>query len=231
MEMRATDSVDGAPAGVVHRRADDEYRAPTEPPAAPAHPFCGSSPASTSTTCRRVALPVLRRCRRAPASSADRRCLSQPKSTSAVARRVRRPRPGSTVIRGYPPRSPMIRAQRSAPHRHLLRRAGRVAQLCGGAHFGDCVSPPERFHLHPRCVPRCTCQQRNIVVEPRPDGRWARQKNGTRRAASLHDTQTAAETAARAQAKRERAELVVKGRDGKLQRRDSYGNDPRSTKG
>jgi hypothetical protein len=71
----------------------------------------------------------------------------------------------------------------------------------------------------------------HIVVEPRPDGRWARQKNNTRRAASLHDTQAAAEKAARAQAKRERTELVVKGRDGKIQRRDSFGNDPRSTKG
>jgi hypothetical protein len=71
----------------------------------------------------------------------------------------------------------------------------------------------------------------DIVVEPRPDGRWARKKNGTHRAASLHDTQAAAEKAARAQAKRERAELVVKGRDGKIQRRDSYGNDPRRTKG
>lgn len=37
----------------------------------------------------------------------------------------------------------------------------------------------------------------HIGVEPRPDGRWARQKNGTTRAASLHDTQAAAETAAR----------------------------------
>jgi hypothetical protein len=71
----------------------------------------------------------------------------------------------------------------------------------------------------------------NIVVEPRPDGRWARQKNGTSRAASLHDTQAAAEKTARAQAKRERAELVVKGRDGKIQRRDSYGNDRRDRKG
>ncbi len=71
----------------------------------------------------------------------------------------------------------------------------------------------------------------NIVVEPRPDGRWARQKNGTRRAASLHDTQAVAEKAARAQAKRERAELVVKGRDGKIERRDSYGNDPRGVPG
>ena len=71
----------------------------------------------------------------------------------------------------------------------------------------------------------------HIVVEPRPDGRWARQKNGTTRAASLHDSQASAEKAARAQAMREHAELVIKGRDGRIQRRDSYGNDPRSIKG
>lgn len=70
-----------------------------------------------------------------------------------------------------------------------------------------------------------------IVVEPRPDGRWARQKNGTSRAASLHDTQAAAEQAARAQAKRERTELVIKGQDGRIQRRDSFGTDPRSRPG
>ncbi len=74
-------------------------------------------------------------------------------------------------------------------------------------------------------------RKEHIVVEPRPDGRWARQKNGTQRAASLHDTQATAEEAARAQARRERTELVVKGRDGRIQRRDSYGNDPRSSKG
>jgi hypothetical protein len=67
-----------------------------------------------------------------------------------------------------------------------------------------------------------------IVVEPRPNGQWARQKNGTQRAASLHETQAAAEAAARAQAKREHTELVIKGRDGRIQRRDSYGNDPTS---
>jgi hypothetical protein len=71
----------------------------------------------------------------------------------------------------------------------------------------------------------------HIVVEPRPDGQWARQKNGTQRAASLHSTQSAAEKVARAQAQRERTELVVKGRDGRIQRRDSFGNDPRSVKG
>jgi hypothetical protein len=71
----------------------------------------------------------------------------------------------------------------------------------------------------------------HIVVEPRPDGRWARQKNGTQRAASLHDTQRDAEAAARAQARREKVELVVKGRDGQIQRRDSYGNDRADRRG
>jgi hypothetical protein len=66
----------------------------------------------------------------------------------------------------------------------------------------------------------------HIVVEPRPDGRWACQRNGTTRAASLHDTQAEAEEAARAQAKRMHAELVIKGRDGRILRRDSYGSDP-----
>src|SRR3954470_1281894 len=66
----------------------------------------------------------------------------------------------------------------------------------------------------------------HIVVAPRPDGRWARQRNGTKRAASLHDTQAEAEEAARAQAKRMHAELVIKGQDGRILRRDSYGGDP-----
>jgi hypothetical protein len=71
----------------------------------------------------------------------------------------------------------------------------------------------------------------HIVVEPRPDGRWARQKNGASRAASLHSTQAAAERVARAQAKRERTELVVKDRDGRIERRDSFGADPSTRKG
>jgi len=71
----------------------------------------------------------------------------------------------------------------------------------------------------------------HIAVEPRPDGKWAVQKNGTSRATSLHDTQRSAERAARQQAKREKTELIVKGRDGAVQRRDSYGNDPARSPG
>jgi hypothetical protein len=57
-------------------------------------------------------------------------------------------------------------------------------------------------------------------------GAGARQRNGTERAASLHDTQAEAEAAARAQAKRWHAELVVKGENGQILRHDSYGGDP-----
>lgn len=45
-------------------------------------------------------------------------------------------------------------------------------------------------------------------------------------AASLHDTQAGAEAAARAQAKRRYTELVTKGKDARILRRDSYGGDP-----
>jgi hypothetical protein len=76
-----------------------------------------------------------------------------------------------------------------------------------------------------------TTKQANVAVEPRPDGRWAVQRDGTKRASSLHNTQRQAETAARAIAKREELELVVKGRDGVIQRRDSFGSDSRRRPG
>jgi hypothetical protein len=71
----------------------------------------------------------------------------------------------------------------------------------------------------------------HIVVEPRPDGRWPRQKNGTKRAASLHPTQAEAIDAARRQARRERTELVAKGKDARIQSRDSHGHDRRDRRG
>jgi hypothetical protein len=64
-----------------------------------------------------------------------------------------------------------------------------------------------------------------IAVEPRRDGRWAVQKNGTKRASKLFDTKTPAVAQARAQAKREGAELVVKDQAGKIQSKDAHGRD------
>lgn len=65
----------------------------------------------------------------------------------------------------------------------------------------------------------------DIAVEPRSDGRWAVQKNGTKRASKVLDKKVDAERIARAQARREGAELVIKGADGRIQRRDSHGSD------
>ena len=69
-----------------------------------------------------------------------------------------------------------------------------------------------------------------VAMQPRPKG-WAVQTDGTRRAASLHPTKADAVDAGRAQAKRQGAELVIKGKDGRIQKKDSHGNDPRSSNG
>jgi hypothetical protein len=66
---------------------------------------------------------------------------------------------------------------------------------------------------------------RNIHVVPHGD-RWAAQKEGAARASFLGDTKAEVEAQARAQAKAEHIELFIHGKDGKIQDRDSFGNDP-----
>jgi len=61
-----------------------------------------------------------------------------------------------------------------------------------------------------------------IIVEPRADGMWARQKVGTLKPASLHPTLADAVRVATAQARRENAELIVKGEDGAVMRHDVF---------
>lgn len=73
--------------------------------------------------------------------------------------------------------------------------------------------------------------QPHVVVEPRPDGRWAVQTNGTQRAVRVFDRQTDAITDARTRARGRGAELVVKDAQGRVQSRDSHGHDPRSSRG
>jgi hypothetical protein len=66
-----------------------------------------------------------------------------------------------------------------------------------------------------------------VAVEPRPGGRWAVQTDGTSRADSLHDRQSDAIKRARELAKNKETELVIKGEDGRIRKKDSEGNDPR----
>jgi len=64
-----------------------------------------------------------------------------------------------------------------------------------------------------------------VVVEPRPDGRWAVQRDRSKRAVKLFDTQSSAERRARTMAQNQGAELVVKDRTGRIARRDTHGRD------
>ena len=70
-----------------------------------------------------------------------------------------------------------------------------------------------------------------VAVEPRPDGRWAVQTDGTQRADSLHDRKTDAVKRARELAGNKATELVVKDEQGRIVGKDSHGNDPRRIKG
>jgi hypothetical protein len=52
-------------------------------------------------------------------------------------------------------------------------------------------------------------RKQQVSVEPRADGRWAVQTDGTSRADSLHDRKSDAVTKARELAENKQAELVV----------------------
>ena len=64
-----------------------------------------------------------------------------------------------------------------------------------------------------------------IEVKPRGD-QWVVQKQGTSKAASVHETKAPAVKAGTQQAKNEKTELVIKKQDGTIQNKNSFGNDP-----
>jgi Uncharacterized protein conserved in bacteria (DUF2188) len=63
------------------------------------------------------------------------------------------------------------------------------------------------------------------------DSKWAVQKEGTSRASSLHDQKDAAARTARKNAINERSELLIHGKDGKVQERNTYKGDPHPPRG
>lgn len=73
----------------------------------------------------------------------------------------------------------------------------------------------------------------NRTVYRNSDGQWANKKNGASRAGSVHDTQKAAEQAARRMLTNSGGgELTTKGMDGKIRSKDTIapGNDPNPPK-
>ncbi len=60
---------------------------------------------------------------------------------------------------------------------------------------------------------------------------WGVRGEGNTRLTSVHPTQAAAEAAARDIAQRERSEVLIHGRNGRIRARNSYGHDPHPPKG
>ncbi len=65
----------------------------------------------------------------------------------------------------------------------------------------------------------------NVHVVPR-DGKWAVAREKSDRDSSHHDTKADAVDAGRATARRDHVELVIHGKDGTIQDKDSFGPDP-----
>jgi U3 small nucleolar ribonucleoprotein component len=69
-------------------------------------------------------------------------------------------------------------------------------------------------------------KKRNIWVSPRQDGRWQVKREGADRASRVVDRKSDAENIARDIGKRDKVEVITQGRDGKIQSKDSFGQDP-----
>jgi uncharacterized protein YdaT len=67
-------------------------------------------------------------------------------------------------------------------------------------------------------------------VVPR-DGKWAVRKTGADRVTRRFDTEREAIELARELAQKQKTELYIHGKDGRIRERDSYGDDPFPPKG
>ena len=70
-----------------------------------------------------------------------------------------------------------------------------------------------------------------VSVEPRANGRWAVQTDGTQRAYRVQDRKADAIKIARSVAENKGVELVIKNEQGRIAAKDSHGNDPRNIRG
>lgn len=73
-----------------------------------------------------------------------------------------------------------------------------------------------------------TRKTRHVV--PSSDGGWDSKKGGADRASKHFETKKEAEDYSRKQSQKEGSELLIHGKDGKIQRSDSHGNDPNPPK-
>ncbi len=72
--------------------------------------------------------------------------------------------------------------------------------------------------------------KKNQHVVPLWNG-WAIKGEGNKKYTTIADTKAQAEKIAKEIAKNNKSELIIHWKDWKIQARNSYGNDPRSTRG
>lgn len=72
--------------------------------------------------------------------------------------------------------------------------------------------------------------KKDLHVVPHKDG-WAAIREGGKRASLVADTKASTMADARDMARKDKVELVIHGRNGRIQGSDSYGNDPYPPKG
>jgi len=73
--------------------------------------------------------------------------------------------------------------------------------------------------------------EKNYWTQQRPDGKWESKREGADRASKVTDTQGEAWKHSKQRAADTKGEALLKGRDGKIRERNTYGKDPYPPKG
>jgi hypothetical protein len=72
---------------------------------------------------------------------------------------------------------------------------------------------------------------KNVHVTPNKNGGWSIKKEHNEKATKVTETKKEAVDIARKISKIENSELVIHDKDGKIQSKDSHGNDPKNIEG
>lgn len=71
---------------------------------------------------------------------------------------------------------------------------------------------------------------KNRWTSPRPDGQWESKREGATKG-RVFDTQAKAWEHTKEQARKDKGEAFLQNRQGQIRERNTYGHDPRETKG
>lgn len=149
----------------------------------------------------------------------------------AVTKLIDRSTLGSPAVRKLRART-SIRRRNQILHKAASRSArvsdGRVTMSEGSSDHGSL--PSDSGSKSDQSTGEQMSKKPNVWVT-RGDEAWVVRREGSSRASSRHETQREALESARETARREKVELIWQGRDGKIQGRNSYGNDPYPPKG